>query len=53
MPIEADSPATAQLFILNPFSEGGLVQLTSTHPATAVRIARLQAMHREGIILAA
>jgi len=45
----AGSPATAHLFIINPFSGGGLVRLFSTHPSTEERIARLQALARKGI----
>lgn len=37
-------PATAPLFIINPLSGGALDSLFSTHPATANRIAALQAM---------
>jgi heat shock protein HtpX len=36
-------PAAA-LMIANPFSAGGVMRLFSTHPATAERVARLQAM---------
>jgi heat shock protein HtpX len=43
-PIYAGSPATAHLFIVNPFSGGVLVNLFSTHPRTEVRIQRLQAL---------
>jgi heat shock protein HtpX len=49
IPMTAGSPATAHLFIINPFSGGGLVRLFSTHPPTEERIARLQAMARQGI----
>lgn len=49
IPMTAGSPATAHLFIVNPFSGGGLVRLFSTHPSTEERIARLQAMARQGI----
>jgi heat shock protein HtpX len=37
----AASPATAHLFIVNPFSAGGLRSLFSTHPPTEARIAAL------------
>ena len=43
VPMDA-TPATAHLFILNPFSGGGITRLFSTHPSTEERIARLQAM---------
>lgn len=43
VPMDA-SPATAHLFILNPFPGGGIARLFSTHPPTEERIARLQAM---------
>jgi heat shock protein HtpX len=49
IPMMAGSPATAHLFIINPFSGGGLVRLFSTHPSTEERIARLQAMARRGV----
>ncbi|NBO64524.1 MAG: protease HtpX [Acidobacteria bacterium] len=46
VPIHSGSPATAHLFIINPFSGGGLASLFSTHPSTAARIERLQQMVR-------
>src|SRR5919197_2530463 len=49
IPMTAGSPATAHLFIINPFSGEGLVRLFSTHPSTEERIARLQALARKGI----
>lgn len=45
VPIQAGSPATAHLFIINPFSGGGLASLFSTHPSTEARIQRLQSLH--------
>jgi len=44
IPLTAGSPATAHLFIINPFSGGGLLRLFSTHPPTEARIARLEAL---------
>lgn len=44
LPMHAGSPATAHLFIVNPFTGGGLSQLFSTHPSTQERIERLRAM---------
>jgi len=38
------NPATAHLFIVNPLSGRGADSLFSTHPSTANRVARLQAM---------
>ena len=38
------TPATAPLFIVNPFRGSFLIQLLSTHPAMEKRIARLEAM---------
>lgn len=38
------SPSTAHLFIVNPLSGQSLMKLFSTHPSTADRVARLQAM---------
>ena len=39
-------PATAQMMIMNPLAGGGVDTLFSTHPKTAERIARLEAMAR-------
>jgi heat shock protein HtpX len=44
LPMHAGSPATAHLFIVNPFTSRGLSNLFSTHPATQERIERLQTM---------
>ena len=46
VPMDDPSPATAHLYIMNPFSGGGMQRLFSTHPSTEERIARLEAMRR-------
>jgi heat shock protein HtpX len=43
VPLDA-SPATAHMFIMSPFSGGGLLSLFSTHPSTDARIQKL--LHR-------
>lgn len=43
IPMDAN-PATSHMFIVNPFSGGGLLKLFSTHPPIGERIARLEAM---------
>jgi heat shock protein HtpX len=48
IPIHSGNPETAHLFIINPFSGGGLAGLFSTHPSTQDRVARLEAMARAG-----
>jgi heat shock protein HtpX len=48
MPMSAGTPAMAHLFILNPFSGGGLMRLFSTHPPTQARIQRLEALVLQG-----
>ena len=53
VPMTAGSPATAHLFIVNPFAGGGLLRLFSTHPATEERVARLLVMARQGLPSAA
>jgi len=40
LPMEA-SPSTAHMFIMHPFSGGGMMSLFSTHPPTQKRIERL------------
>jgi len=38
------NPATAHMFIVNPFTGGGIARMFSTHPSTEERIARLESM---------
>ena len=40
VPLDAN-PATAHMFIMTPFSGGGLLSLFSTHPSTEARIQKL------------
>ncbi len=44
IPMRAGTPATAHMFIHNPFSGEGLTSLFSTHPPTERRVARLMEM---------
>ena len=46
LPMQEARPATAHLFIVNPLTAGGLLQLFSTHPPMEDRIARLERMAR-------
>jgi heat shock protein HtpX len=48
IPIHSGSPETAHMFIINPFSGGGIANLFSTHPSTEDRVARLEALARGG-----
>jgi len=43
-PLKHGNPTTSSLFIVNPFTAGGLVSLFSTHPPTAERVKRLKEM---------
>ena len=51
IPIHSGSPATAHMFIINPFSGGGISRLFSTHPSTEQRIERLEALASEKFVL--
>jgi heat shock protein HtpX len=44
LPMEDATPATAHLFIMNPFSAQGLMSLFQTHPPTEKRIQALMEM---------
>jgi heat shock protein HtpX len=46
IPMQDVNPATAHLFIIQPFSGQSMMRLFSTHPSTEDRIARLEAMRR-------
>ena len=43
-PMKFGSPATAHLFISNPFRTGGIITLFLTHPPTNSRVKRLKEM---------
>jgi heat shock protein HtpX len=44
VPLQEATPATSHMFIINPLSGTSMLKLFSTHPPTAERVARLQAM---------
>lgn len=44
LPAESSLTSTSHLMIANPFRGAGMVKLFSTHPPTAERVARLEAM---------
>ena len=46
IPMHEARPATAHMFIVNPLTGGGMMQLFSTHPPMEERIARLEEMAR-------
>ena len=47
IPMNAN-PATSHMFIVSPFSGGGIIKLFSTHPPIEDRIAKLEAMRSSG-----
>jgi heat shock protein HtpX len=44
VPIHSGAPATAHMYIINPFSAAGLAGLFSTHPRTEDRVRRLEGL---------
>jgi len=46
IPMKKANPSTAHMFIVHPFSRGGLASLFSTHPPIEKRIQRLMEMRR-------
>jgi len=44
LPMQAATPASAHLFIVNPLTGGGLMSLFSTHPPVEERVRRLEEM---------
>jgi heat shock protein HtpX len=46
IPMQDAKPATAHMFIVNPLTGGGLMNLFSTHPPIAERVKRLNEMAR-------
>ncbi|HEY3373691.1 MAG TPA: zinc metalloprotease HtpX [Candidatus Aquicultor sp.] len=42
IPLQSANPSTAHMYISNPLRGGGLMSLFSTHPATQMRVERLQ-----------
>ena len=46
-PAQAPSPATASLWIVNPFNKSSLVEMFSTHPSLQHRVQRLRKIGRE------
>ena len=44
MPMQDARPATANMFIVNPLTGGGMMSLFSTHPPMEKLIARLEAL---------
>jgi heat shock protein HtpX len=49
VPMTAGSPATAHLFIINPFQGMSMARMFSTHPSTDARVERLEALARQGV----
>src|SRR5215216_2304547 len=49
VPMTSGSPATAHMFIINPFAGMNMARLFSTHPSTEARVQRLETMSRQGL----
>ena len=49
IPMDA-SPSTAHMFIIHPFTAGGLLKLFSTHPPVEERIAHLEEIRRSALL---
>jgi heat shock protein HtpX len=49
VPMTSGSPATAHMFIINPFAGMNMARLFSTHPSTEDRVQRLETMSRQGL----
>ncbi|MFP5263809.1 MAG: zinc metalloprotease HtpX [Blastocatellia bacterium] len=49
VPLASGSPATAHMFIINPFAGMSMARMFSTHPSTEARVERLEAMARRGV----
>lgn len=50
LPLRSGLPATAPLFIFNPFSSNRMARLINTHPAIEARIERLEAMSSRHLV---
>lgn len=49
VPMDAN-PATAHMFIMQPFSGGGITSMFQTHPSTEKRVAALMALRDNGVV---
>jgi heat shock protein HtpX len=51
-PLDRGNPASASLFIVNPFRGEGLVTIFMTHPPVAARVRRLEKLADESGFIA-